>query len=88
MSFLPDDRGTELRTLFFESAAELLQSLNEAGLELERIRPELDHLLHDLPAVLQNIQLPIIRVDIDSQDAKPVRAVRPAAAPLRQTVSM
>jgi two-component system chemotaxis sensor kinase CheA len=35
MSFLPDDRGTELRTLFFESAAELLQSLNEAGLELE-----------------------------------------------------
>lgn len=35
MSFLPDDRGTELRALFFESAAELLQSLNEAGLELE-----------------------------------------------------
>lgn len=35
MSFLPDDRGPELRALFFESAAELLQSLNEAGLELE-----------------------------------------------------
>jgi len=31
----PDDRGGELRSLFFESAAELLQSLNEAGLELE-----------------------------------------------------
>jgi two-component system, chemotaxis family, sensor kinase CheA len=31
----PDDRGGELRALFFESAAELLQSLNEAGLELE-----------------------------------------------------
>ena len=35
MSITPDDRGTELRTLFFESANELLLSLNEAGLELE-----------------------------------------------------
>ena len=31
----PEDRGGELRSLFFESASELLQSLNEAGLELE-----------------------------------------------------
>src|SRR5207302_9794443 len=31
----PEDRVGELRTLFFESANELLQSLNEAGLELE-----------------------------------------------------
>jgi two-component system, chemotaxis family, sensor kinase CheA len=31
----PEDRNSELRALFFESAAELLQSLNEAGLKLE-----------------------------------------------------
>jgi two-component system, chemotaxis family, sensor kinase CheA len=31
----PEDRSGELRALFFESAGELLQSLNEAGLELE-----------------------------------------------------
>jgi two-component system chemotaxis sensor kinase CheA len=31
----PEDRSSELRALFFESASELLQSLNEAGLELE-----------------------------------------------------
>jgi two-component system, chemotaxis family, sensor kinase CheA len=31
----PEDRGGELRALFFESANELLLSLNEAGLELE-----------------------------------------------------
>src|SRR5260370_1987812 len=31
----PEDRGGELRALFFESASEILQSLNEAGLELE-----------------------------------------------------
>ena len=30
-----DDRNPELRALFFESAGELLQSLNDAGLELE-----------------------------------------------------
>jgi len=35
VSRLPEDRGGELRALFFESANELLQSLNEAGLELE-----------------------------------------------------
>jgi two-component system, chemotaxis family, sensor kinase CheA len=31
----PEDRSGELRALFFESAGELLQALNEAGLELE-----------------------------------------------------
>ena len=35
MSFLPEDRNAELRALFFESANELLQSLNDAGLDLE-----------------------------------------------------
>jgi two-component system, chemotaxis family, sensor kinase CheA len=35
VSRTPEDRGGELRALFFESANELLQSLNEAGLELE-----------------------------------------------------
>jgi two-component system chemotaxis sensor kinase CheA len=31
----PEDRNSELRALFFETAGELLQALNEAGLELE-----------------------------------------------------
>src|SRR4029077_6288001 len=33
---MPEDRGSELRALFFESAAELLQVINDAGLELEK----------------------------------------------------
>jgi len=41
---LPDDRSGELRALFFESAGELLQSLNEAGLELEA-RPADDEVI-------------------------------------------
>jgi two-component system chemotaxis sensor kinase CheA len=40
----PDDRSGELRALFFESAGELLQSLNEAGLELEA-RPADDEVI-------------------------------------------
>jgi two-component system, chemotaxis family, sensor kinase CheA len=40
LSFTPEDRGAELRALFFESANELLQSLNESGLELEARPPD------------------------------------------------
>ena len=36
MSFFSDDRAAELRELFFESAEELLQQLNELGLQLEK----------------------------------------------------
>ena len=39
MNFFSDDHASELRELFFESATELLQTLNEEGLELEK-RPE------------------------------------------------
>ncbi|HLW80496.1 MAG TPA: chemotaxis protein CheA [Candidatus Acidoferrales bacterium] len=35
MNFFPDERAAELRELFFETAEELLQELNEAGLQLE-----------------------------------------------------
>jgi len=44
MSQPPEDRSLELRALFFESANELLQSLNEAGLELES-RPADDEVI-------------------------------------------
>lgn len=36
MSFFSEERAAELRDLFFESAQELLQTLNEQGLELEK----------------------------------------------------
>ena len=39
MSFFSEERAAELKELFFESAQELLQTLNEEGLEMER-RPE------------------------------------------------
>lgn len=36
MNFFSDERAAEMRELFFESAAELLQMLNEEGLKLEK----------------------------------------------------
>lgn len=36
MSFFSDEQNSELRELFFESAAELVQALNEEGLEWEK----------------------------------------------------
>ena len=35
MTFFPEERASELRDLFFESAHEILQAMNEAGLALE-----------------------------------------------------
>jgi two-component system, chemotaxis family, sensor kinase CheA len=39
LTLFPDDQAGELRELFFDTATELLQTLNEDGLELEK-RPE------------------------------------------------
>jgi len=44
VNFFSDDHASELRELFFESATELLQTLNEEGLELEK-RPEDEEIL-------------------------------------------
>jgi len=44
VNFLPDERASELRDLFFESAAEILQAMNEAGLALEEHPADKEHL--------------------------------------------
>ena len=55
MSFYPEDRGTELRALFFESANELLQSLNESGLELEA-RPADEEVIRSVRRVVHTLK--------------------------------
>jgi two-component system chemotaxis sensor kinase CheA len=51
----PDDRSGELRTLFFESANELLQTLNDAGLELES-RPADDEVLRGVRRAIHTLK--------------------------------
>jgi two-component system, chemotaxis family, sensor kinase CheA len=55
VSHPPEDRGGELRALFFETAAELLQSLNEAGLELEA-RPADEDVLRRVRRALHTLK--------------------------------
>jgi two-component system chemotaxis sensor kinase CheA len=55
LSFLPDDRGAELRSLFFESAGELLQTINDAGLQLER-RPGDEELIRSVRRAVHTLK--------------------------------
>lgn len=51
MSFSSDDHSSELRDLFFESAEEILQGMNEAGLALEEHPGDVEQLRHVRRAV-------------------------------------
>jgi len=55
LSFLPEDRGSELRALFFESAAELLQVINDVGLQLEK-RPADEDLLRSVRRAVHTLK--------------------------------
>jgi two-component system chemotaxis sensor kinase CheA len=50
-----EDRGAELRALFFESAYELLQSLNEGGLQLEK-RPGDEEVLRSVRRAIHTLK--------------------------------
>jgi two-component system chemotaxis sensor kinase CheA len=55
LSFLPEERNSELRSLFFESAAELLQTINDAGLKLEK-HPADEELLRSLRRAIHTLK--------------------------------
>ncbi len=55
MSFLPDDRNSELRNLFFETAAELLQVINGLGLQLEK-HPADEELLRSVRRAIHTLK--------------------------------
>lgn len=55
MSFFSDERASELRELFFESATELLQTLNEEGLELEK-RPGDEEVLRQVRRTVHTLK--------------------------------
>lgn len=55
MNFFPDDHAAELRELFFETATELLQNLNEEGLELEK-RPEDEEVLRQVRRTVHTLK--------------------------------
>jgi hypothetical protein len=76
----------------FELGPQIEEGLHEAGVQLERVRPQLDRLLRDLPAALESFQMPLIRIDVDAPPGTPRPAAKPATTPattpLRQTLAM
>jgi two-component system chemotaxis sensor kinase CheA len=55
VNFFSDDHAAELRELFFETATELLQNLNEEGLELEK-RPEDEEILRQVRRTVHTLK--------------------------------
>jgi two-component system, chemotaxis family, sensor kinase CheA len=55
LTFLPEDRNSELRALFFESAAELLQTINDSGLRIEK-HPADEELLRSLRRAIHTLK--------------------------------
>jgi two-component system, chemotaxis family, sensor kinase CheA len=55
LTFLPEDRGAELRALFFESSAELLQTINDTGLQLEH-RPADEELIRSVRRAVHTLK--------------------------------
>jgi len=55
VSFFSDERSAELRQLFFESASELLQTLNEEGLELEK-RPHDEETIREVRRTVHTLK--------------------------------
>src|SRR5262249_38893702 len=49
------DRGAELRALFFESAGELLQTINDTGLQLEK-RPADEELIRSVRRAVHTLK--------------------------------
>jgi two-component system chemotaxis sensor kinase CheA len=52
---LPDERGGEMRELFFETAQELLQSLNDEALKLERLPGDVE-LVHSIRRIVHTLK--------------------------------
>ena len=79
-------RDWPMTSMHFEIGPQIERALQQAGLELERIRPQLDRLLRDLPATLESIQVPKVRVDVDVDGVSSRPVAAPAGARVRTTV--
>lgn len=70
---MPRIQGFPMESFHLELGPELEAGLHEAGEQLERIRPQLDLLLRDLPAALENIRIPNVTVDVAAPRVRTVR---------------
>jgi hypothetical protein len=58
------ERDWPMGSVHLELGPQLEAGLREAGFQLERLRPQLDQVLRELPRTLENIRVPVITVDM------------------------
>jgi S1-C subfamily serine protease len=59
-------RAEELHSMHFELGPQIEEGLRQVGYQLERVRPEIDRVLQDLPRTLERIEIPDVRIDVDT----------------------
>ena len=64
MPAMPRVRSWPMESIHMDFGPELQEGLREAGVQLERVRPQLDRVLRDLPATLESIRVPNISFDV------------------------
>jgi hypothetical protein len=72
MPAMPRVRSWPMESFHMDFGPALEEGLHEAGMQIERIRPQLDNLLRDLPAALENIRVPNISVDVQAPRVRTV----------------
>jgi hypothetical protein len=53
-----------MESIHMDFGPEIEEGLHQAGVQLQRLRPEVDRMLRDLPATLESIRVPSISVDV------------------------
>jgi S1-C subfamily serine protease len=56
----------DLHSMHFEIGPQIEEGLRQVGYQLERVRPEIDRVLRDLPRALERIEVPDVRIDVDT----------------------
>jgi hypothetical protein len=74
-------RGWPMDGVHLELGPQIEAGLRDAAIELDRVRPELDRIMLELPRQLENIRLPRIRVDVDSPEMQAREQTRDDAQP-------
>ncbi len=78
LQVMPHVRAFPRGGIHLDLGPQIEEGLHEAGIQLERIRPELDHLLRDLPDALMNVEIPAIQLDVDWSLDQPQNAAASA----------
>lgn len=72
MPAMPRVRAWPMESFHMDFGPAIEEGLHEAGVQLERIRPQLDQLLRDLPSALENIRVPNISIDVQAPRVRTV----------------